>query len=107
MRWFWEHYVGPDGDPTVRAASPLREPDLAGVAPAHVVTAEFDTLRDEGDAYASRLREAGVGVTHRTYAGQIHCVYRMGAITDQASLCLDDCAAAIRGAFGCSPAARE
>lgn len=99
MKWFWDHYMGPDGDPADPLASPLRVATLAGVAPAHVITAEYDTLRDEGDAYAARLTQAGVAVTHRQYPGQVHCFYRMGAVTDQASGCIDDCAAAIRRAF--------
>ena len=99
MDWFWKHYVGTDGDRTDPAASPLRAHDLAGLAPAFVATAEYDTLRDEGDAYAARLRESGVEVEHRRYPGQIHCFYRLGAVTDQASVCLDDCAAALRRAF--------
>lgn len=99
MRWFWAHYLGPDGDATDPRAAPLRAPDVSGVAPALVLTAEYDTLRDEGDAYAERLELAGVPVEHRRYPGQIHCFYRMGAVTEAASACLDDCAAALRGAM--------
>ncbi len=99
MEWFWDHYVGCDGDRTDPRASPLRAPDLSGLAPAFVLTAEYDTLRDEGDAYAARLREADVPVDHRCYPGQIHCFYRLGAVTDQATTCLDDCAGALRSAF--------
>ncbi len=99
MKWFWDHYLGLQGDPTDPTASPLRATTLAGVASAHVITAEYDTLRDEGDAYAARLGEEGVSVTHRTYKGQIHCFYRMGAITAEASACIDDCVDALRRAF--------
>ena len=99
MDWFWEHYMGAEGDRTDPAASPLRAADLSGLAPALVLTAEYDTLRDEGDAYAARLETSGVEVEHRCYPGQIHCFYRLGAVTDQAGECLDDCAAALRRAF--------
>ncbi|MGI9657804.1 MAG: alpha/beta hydrolase fold domain-containing protein [Gaiellaceae bacterium] len=99
MDWFWDHYIGPGGERTNPAASPLRVTDLSGLAPALVLTAQGDTLRDEGDAYAARLKQAGVDVEHHCYPGQIHCFYRLGAVTDQASLCLDDCAAALRRAF--------
>nr|MBA2282845.1 alpha/beta hydrolase [Acidimicrobiia bacterium] len=65
MSWFADHYLGPDrshGDPADPAVSPLLADDLLGVAPGHVITAELDPLRDEGDAYAARLADAGVAV---------------------------------------------
>jgi acetyl esterase len=72
MRWFWDLYVP---DPALRgspAVAPLRAPSLAGLAPAVVLTAEHDVLRDEGEAYADRLRAAGVEVRHRRFPGQMH-----------------------------------
>jgi acetyl esterase len=70
--WYSEQYLRGEGDRTDVRAAPLRAPDLRGQPPALVITAGFDPLRDEGRAYADRLREAGVDVLYREYPGQIH-----------------------------------
>jgi len=77
MIWFWNHYAP---DPAVRVhpdASPLRAQDLAGLPPAIVVLAEHDVLRAEGEAYADRLRAAGVPVSQRCFAGQMHAFFTL------------------------------
>ncbi|MFQ5425466.1 MAG: alpha/beta hydrolase [Gaiellales bacterium] len=107
LRWFWSHYMGPDGDPRHPDASPLRADDLRGLAPATVITAECDTLRDEGEAYAARLRDARVSVSATRYDGLIHGFFRMGAVIDSAGACLDECARALRTALDCEPPPRE
>ncbi|MGW5867810.1 alpha/beta hydrolase fold domain-containing protein [Streptomyces sp. NPDC055239] len=71
MRWFWEQYLGPDGDGTHPYASPLRA-DLAALPPAHIVTAGCDPLCDEGAEYAVKLRLAGVLVTRGHYPEMFH-----------------------------------
>jgi acetyl esterase len=70
--WYRDQYLRDDKDQADLRASPLRAPSLAGQPSTLIVTAGFDPLRDEGAAYADRLRAAGVEVVYREYAGQIH-----------------------------------
>src|SRR5262249_25384041 len=72
IAWYTEQYLRGDSDKSDLRASPLRAPRLARQPPTMIVTAGFDPLRDEGRAYADRLREAGVEVLYREYPGQIH-----------------------------------
>jgi acetyl esterase len=71
MAWYWDQYVPDVGDRDHPTASPLQA-DLAGVAPAVVITAGFDPLCSEGEAYAKNLAEASVTTIYRNYAGAIH-----------------------------------
>jgi acetyl esterase len=82
MEWFWSHYLQNPDDGANPYASPLRAPDLTGLPPAFVSTAQYDPLRDEGLAYAARLRDAGVAVTDRCYEGMIHMVQGPQAMVD-------------------------
>ena len=65
-----------------------------------MITAEFDPLRDEGEAYAARLRAAGVHVQSRRYDGQLHGFFQMGGVMDKGKQAIDDAAAALRAALG-------
>ena len=99
MRWFWSHYL-PDAksglDPRVE---PLRRTDLRGVPEATVITAECDPLRDEGEAYALALSQAGVAVTHRRWAGQFHGFASLQGQLEQAERALDFAAESLKRAF--------
>jgi acetyl esterase len=101
MRWFIAHYLGGRRDAAADwRVSPLRAPSLAGVAPALVVTAGFDPLRDEGDAYARRLREAGVRVDAVCYGGMIHGFVPMGRLIETGNRAVAHIAATLRHALG-------
>jgi acetyl esterase len=81
MRWFWELYTDGSAGAADPLASVLRAPDLSGLPPATIVTAGCDVLRDEAEAYADRLREAGVPVTVLRHEGQLHGFWSCGAVT--------------------------
>jgi acetyl esterase len=98
MKRFWELYLdGADG--TLPDASPLRQDDLAGVAPAYIVLAESDVLRDEGEAYAKALERAGVPVTLVDAAGTIHGFWRWQRASAAARSAAQDAGAAVRAAL--------
>lgn len=89
MVWFWDHYA-PDAESRLRPdASPLRAEHLAGLPPAVVLTAEHDPLRDEGERYAERLREAGVPVQSQRFAGQMHGFFTMINVLPGAAASMD------------------
>ena len=98
MRWFIAHYVG-SSDKTDWRLSPLRARSLAGVAPALVITAGFDPLRDEGEAYARRLQEAGVRVDYICYGGMIHGFIPMGRLIETGNRAAAHIAATLREAL--------
>jgi acetyl esterase len=99
MRWFIAHYLKGQHEATDWRVSPLRAPSLAGLPPALVVTAGFDPLRDEGDAYAEKLREAGVRVDAICYGGMIHGFAPMGRLIESGNRAVAHIGASLRQAF--------
>ncbi|WP_434587719.1 alpha/beta hydrolase [Streptomyces sp. A5-4] len=97
LRWFWEQYLGPEGDVGHPYASPLRAGDLSGLPPALIVTAGCDPLCDEGQAYAQKLRDAGVTVVERRYPGMFHGFFTFGEHLDDARDAVTVVAEAIAG----------
>ena len=100
MRWFFDCYTRGGIDPADWRISPLRAPDVAGVAPALVLTGEYDPLRDEGEAYADRLRAAGVPVERHRYDGMIHAFFGLTVAFDASRDALARAATALQRAFG-------
>lgn len=100
MSWFWDHYC-PDlalrADPL---ASPITAEDLSGLPPALVMTAEFDPLRDEGEAYAERLMAAGVDVEVRRFEGLVHGFFSQAGFIEAAREGVDLAVKALRKAHG-------
>jgi len=99
MVWFQGHYLGNPADAEDWRASPIKAANLAGVAPAIIVTAECDVLHDDGERYADSLRRAGVAVEYREYAGMIHGFFGMVPIIDDAMNAQRVVAAAFGRAF--------
>lgn len=99
MKWFWEQYLGSDADGENPLASPIRESDLANLPPATVITAEFDPLRDEGEAYAEQLSGAGVPVELRRWDGIIHGFFGMGDLLPKGKEAIGYAADRLRASF--------
>jgi acetyl esterase len=99
MRWFWQQYLEDASHGADPLASPLRAADLAGLPEALVLTAEYDPLRDEGEAYAARLRAAGVPTELQRYPGQIHGFFSMFDLMDDGRAAILTAARALRRAL--------
>jgi len=97
--WFRSHYLRGEADYTDWRASPFRAASLAGLPPAYVLTAGFDPLCDEGEAYAARLEAEGVPVARRFFPGQIHGFITMGKAIGDAEIAVDEAADAVKAAL--------
>ena len=99
MRWFWNQYLATEEFADHPYVCPLRAEDLGNLPPALVITAEYDPLCDEGEAYAAKLRQAGVEVKFIRYAGMIHGFFRMTSRLDKAKEALDEVAGTLKDHF--------
>jgi acetyl esterase len=99
MDWFIAHYLRSKADETDWRASPLRASNLKGLPPALIVTAGFDPLCDQGEAYAKALRAAGVAVEYEPFTGQIHGFLSMGRIVADSGRAIVLAAAALKRSF--------
>lgn len=98
MQWFWDHYLENAEDGKHQYASPLQAKYVNSPPPALVITAEFDPLRDEGEAYAEKLKQAGCHVTTTRYDGMIHGFFSMFAF-DACRKAIDQAGSALKAAF--------
>jgi acetyl esterase len=96
MEWFWGHYLADPQDGAHPHASPFHAASLAGLPPALVITAQYDPLRDEAEAYGERLRQAGVPVEIRRWNGMNHGFFFVPGLVDRAGTAIDEACAWIR-----------
>ena len=100
MNWIWDNYCPDQEQRQHPLVSPLLTPDLADLPPALLITAEYDPLRDEGEAYAQRLAEAGVEVEMRRFDGFIHAFFSLVATIEAAREAVDLVGGTLRRAHG-------
>jgi acetyl esterase len=101
MEWFHQNYLPEPDAGNDPMASPLHADDLSGLPPAVVVTAEFDPLRDDGDAYAEALQQAGVKVVHRRFDGLVHGFFGLGPFSRMADDAIRQICDDLRELLGC------
>jgi acetyl esterase len=99
MDWFIGHYLGPDADPSDLRLSPIGSKDLSGLAPAVIVTAGFDPLVDQGEAYAKRLRDAKTPVAYRCYDALAHAFVAFTGVVPGADVACREIAGLVREGY--------
>ncbi|MGN6727971.1 MAG: alpha/beta hydrolase fold domain-containing protein [Tepidisphaeraceae bacterium] len=106
MTWFFDKYLSNPASAADPHVCPLKASDaeLKGMPPAMIITASIDPLQSEGKAYADRLKQNGVAVTYKNYAGVTHEFFGLGAVVDTAKQAEKDAGEALRKAFGESTA---
>ena len=100
MLWFDNHYLTNASDREHPYAAPLRAKDFKGMPPALVITAEFDPLCDEGEAYGAKLEQAGVPATVSRYDGVFHGFFGMKGLIAKADAAQREAVEALRRVFG-------
>lgn len=100
MQWFFDKYLRTRADGDNPLVSPLRAASVTGLPAATIINAEIDPLRSEGEAYAAKLRAAGVTVDQTTYLGVVHEFFGAGAVVDKAKLAIAQAAAGLKRGFG-------
>ncbi len=98
MAWYWDAYMAGD-DPATPLASILRSPDLALLPPGLIVTSQYDPLRDEGEALAARINQAGVPTECLRYDGAIHGILTLAPQSALSAAALDKVAEVLAQAF--------
>jgi acetyl esterase len=99
IRWFWTNYLDREEDGQNPYVSPLKAKSFSGLPPAMVISAEFDPLRDQGEAYAQKLAEAGVPVSLKRYDGAPHAFFHWSGATDAGKAAVADATDALRNVF--------
>lgn len=99
MDYFWGHYLVRPEDGQNPHASPIKAKSVAGLPPAMVITAECDPIRDQGEAYAQRLKESGVAVEAKRYEGAIHAFFNLAGVIDSGRQAIEDAGAALKKAL--------
>jgi len=97
MIWFWDHYLSDSSQAAHPHVSPLRANHLGRLPPALVLTAQYDPLRDEGEAYAEKLQAAGVEVEMKRWDGMNHGFFNLPGLVGKADQAVDETCAWVRG----------
>jgi acetyl esterase/lipase len=101
MMWFFDNYLSSPSDAQNKYLSPMKatRKDLSALPPTTIINAQIDPLRDDGERYADKLRQAGVDVKHKTYDGVTHEFFGMAAVVDEADDAQDLAAKRLKAAF--------